>query len=61
MTKNFVRRLKRFAQDHAIRLRSFEKDQRKDDVAQRFFAASQVEEGVIFIGKAQEKVRVLHT
>lgn len=61
MTKDFVRRLERFAQDHAIPLICFEKDQRKDDVAHGFFAASQVEEGVIFIGKAQEKVRVFRT
>jgi len=61
MTKDFVRRLERFAQDHAVPVVTFEKDQRKDDVAQRFFAASKVEEGVIFIGKAQEKVRVFRT
>jgi hypothetical protein len=61
MTKDFVRRLERFAQNHAIPLVPFEKDQRKDDVAQRFFGASKVEEGVVFIGKAQEKVRVFRT
>jgi hypothetical protein len=61
MTKDFVRRLERFAQDHALPVVTFEKNQRKDDVAQRFFAASKVQEGVIFIGKAQEKVRVFRT
>jgi hypothetical protein len=61
MTKDFVRRLERFAQDHALPVVTFEKDQRKDDVAQRFFAASKVQDGVIFIGKAQEKVRVFRT
>lgn len=61
MTKDFVRRLERYAQDNGIPVITFEKDQRKDDVAQRFFAASKVQEGVIFIGKAQEKVRVFRT
>jgi hypothetical protein len=61
MTKDFIHRLERFAEEHAIPLITFEKDQRKDEVAQRFFAASQLEEGVIFIGKAQEKTRVFRT
>ena len=34
MTKDFVRRLERFAHDHAIPVVAFEKDQRKDDLAQ---------------------------
>jgi len=61
MTKDFIRRLERFAQDHAIPVVTFEKDQRKDDLAQTFFAASPVQDGLIFIGKAQEKVRVFRT
>jgi len=61
MTKDFVRRLERFAHDHAIPVISFAKDQRKDQLAQQFFAQSHLEEGVIFIGKAQEKVRVFRT
>jgi hypothetical protein len=61
MSKDFLRRLERFAEQHAIPLLTFEKDQRKDQVAQQFFAASKVQESVIFIGKAQEKVRVFRT
>jgi len=61
MTKDFIRRLEAFAQAHAIPVITFEKDQRKDEVAERHFAASPIEEGVVFIGKAQEKTRVFRT
>ena len=61
MTKDFIRRLETFAEANAIPVITFEKDQRKDDVAQRFFASSKLDEGVIFIGKAQEKTRVFRT
>ena len=61
MTKDFIRRLERFAQEHGIPVVAFEKDQRKDDVAQGFFSSFKAEEGVVFIGKAQEKVRVFRT
>jgi hypothetical protein len=61
MTKDFIRRLEYFAKANEIPVISFEKDQRKDDVALGFFAASKADEGVVFIGKAQEKVRVFRT
>jgi hypothetical protein len=40
---------------------TFEKGQRKDDVAQRYLASFEGEEGVLFIGKAQEKASVFRT
>ncbi len=61
MTKDFIRRLERFANDHAIPVVKFEKDQRKDDLAKAFFSRFKAEEGVVFIGKAQEKTRVFRT
>ena len=61
MTKDFIGRLERFAQQRGIPVITFAKDERKDDVAQRFFAAAKTSEGVIFIGKAQEKTRVFRT
>lgn len=61
MSKDFIRRLEDFAKANGIPLITFEKDQRKDDLAQRFFASSKIKEGVVFIGKAQEKVRVFRT
>lgn len=61
MTKDFIHRLEHFALVNAIPLITFEKNQRKDDLAQSFFASSKIEEGVVFIGKAQEKTRVFRT
>ena len=40
---------------------TFEKGQRKDDVAQQYLAAFEGEEGVLFVGKAQEKASVFRT
>jgi len=40
---------------------AFEKDQRKDDVAKEHMARCTLTEGVLFIGKAQEKARVFRT
>ena len=39
----------------------FAKGQRKDDVAQQFLARFTDEEGVLFVGRAQEKARVFRT
>jgi hypothetical protein len=61
MTKDFVQRLERFAAQEGIPVITFTKDEGKDDVAQAFLASFKVEEGVVFIGKAQEKVRVFRT
>lgn len=57
----------RFVNDRALRraeginLVTFEKGERKDDVARRYLAAFGGEEGVLFIGKAQEKTSVSRT
>lgn len=40
---------------------SFEKGQRKDDVAKQYLAKYPEREGVLFIGKAQEKTKVVRT
>jgi hypothetical protein len=40
---------------------SFAKGQRKDDIAQEFLAKFTDEEGVLFVGRAQEKAGVWHT
>jgi hypothetical protein len=39
----------------------FVKDQRKDDVMQEYPARSDGSEGVLFIGRAQEKARIFRT
>lgn len=61
MTRAFVGSIERYAQRHGIDVISFEKGQRKDDVAQQYLAKFPDREGLLFIGKAQEKCRVVRT
>ena len=61
MTRAFVARIERFAEEHAIPWVSFAKGERKDDVAIAHYAQFQGEEGVVFIGVAQEKASVWRT
>src|SRR5713226_8371523 len=61
MTEWFVKAIDRFVAREWIDLVTFEKGQRKDDVAQQYLAAFKGEEGVLFIGKAQEKTSVFRT
>lgn len=61
MTDRFVAAIDRFVEREGIDLVTFEKGQRKDDVAQQYLAAFTGEEGVLFVGKAQEKASVFRT
>jgi hypothetical protein len=61
ITRAFIGAIERFVAENDIPFVNFEKGQRKDDVAARFRAAFQGEEGVLFVGKAQEKCRVYRT
>jgi hypothetical protein len=61
MSKQFVDAMERFAETAGVDLVTFKKDQRKDDVAQTYLASFTVEEGVLFVGKAQEKASVFRT
>jgi hypothetical protein len=61
MTRNFVAALEGFAAQHEIPLVQFEKGQRKDAVMAEHLRRFVREEGVVFIGKAQENTpRVPH-
>lgn len=60
MTAAFVTAIERFAKAEGIDVVPF-KGQRKDDVAREYLADFTAEEGVLFIGKAQEKTRVVRT
>src|SRR5215470_14554403 len=55
MTRAFVQAIEHFVQQYQIPLVTFEKGQRKDDVAARFREEFPHREGVVFVGKAQEK------
>jgi len=61
MTSAFIAALERFARTQGIPLLTFTKGQRKDAVAAAYRAQFQGAEGVLFIGKAQEKATVCRT
>jgi len=57
----FIRQVEAFVTQHGIPLLTFAKKQRKDDVAAEHRARFTGSEGVLFVGKAQEKVPVFRT
>jgi hypothetical protein len=64
MSRDFVARLRGFADDRGIPRIDFARGQRKDDVMHEHLAAFQAAgrtEGVLFIGRAQEKNTVFRT
>lgn len=64
MSKDFVTRVERYAQEPQIPVVLFDRQPRgvkKDDLAQEFIARQQGREGVMFLGKAQEKTPVFRT
>lgn len=61
MGKAFVRSIFKFAKQHEIPIHRFVKGERKDDVTQRFLKDFDREEGVLYIGIAQEKASVPRT
>jgi hypothetical protein len=61
ISKGFLASIHRFCRDHDIAMVDFVKGQRKDDLAHAYLAGFQAEEGVLFVGRAQEKTRVFRT
>ena len=61
ISKEFVARVDRFAKQQRVPVVQFRKGERKDDVAAEYLKKFKGEEGVLFIGKAQEKNRVFRT
>jgi hypothetical protein len=61
ITKAFVAGIEAFGKKGGVPLITFEKKQRKDDIALERHAAFTKPEGVVFIGKAQEKTSVVRT
>jgi hypothetical protein len=61
MTRAFVQAIEQYVKDHQIPLVTFEKGQRKDQVAAEQRAKFAQPEGVVFVGKAQEKCTVYRT
>src|ERR1700680_253230 len=61
MSRDFVAKLERFVAQHEIALVQFRKGQRKDEVMAEHLRKFRQEEGVVFVGKAQEKTPVFRT
>lgn len=61
MTRAFLHKIEQFAEHNQIPIIPFEKGVRKEDVFQGHLADFDGEEGVVFIGKAQERARVFRT
>ena len=61
ITKRFIASIEAFVRERGVPLIPFEKGQRKDDVAATYRASFSAEEGVLFVGKSQEKARVFRT
>lgn len=61
ITKTFIAQMEQFAKQQKVPIVAFEKGQRKDDVAAAYRKKFAAQEGVLFIGKAQEKTSVFRT
>lgn len=65
ISKDFVARMQQYARQHQVPVVPFDevpcKGRKKDDIAQEYIARQGGREGVMFLGKAQEKTRVCRT
>jgi len=61
ISARFVQALETFVKTQGLDLVTFQKGQRKDDVAHQYLAKFAGDEGVLFVGKAQEKASVFRT
>ena len=61
ISKQFVADVERFVKRKGLVLHPFTKKERKDDVAQEYRRKFRRREGVVFVGKAQEKTAVFRT
>jgi hypothetical protein len=61
ISKTFIAAVKRFVEQEQIPLITFAKGQRKDDIAKEYHAHFSGTEGIVFVGKAQEKTPVFGT
>jgi hypothetical protein len=61
MSKSFIAAVDRFVSREQISLITFTKGQRKDDVTQEYRSRFSKSEGIVVVGKAQEKTPVFRT
>ena len=61
LTRDFVASIERFVKTRSVPLITFEKGQDKDKIAAQYRSRFTAPEGVVFVGKAQEKASVFRT
>jgi hypothetical protein len=61
ISRAFVEAIETYAQVHQVPLLAFEKGQRKDDVVAPYIQQAAGQEGIVLIGKAQEKTTTFRT
>ena len=61
ITERFVNAIKSYAERNGIDMVSFRRGERKDERTQKYLRSWPGGEGVLYIGRAQEKARVLRT
>jgi hypothetical protein len=61
MSTAFIAAVEHFVEQEQVPLITFAKGQRKDDIAKQYHCQSHGREGIVFVGKAQEKTPVFRT
>ena len=61
ISRSFVKQIEQFAKDEGLEIIKFSRKQRKDEVTQERLKSFDGKEGVLYIGKAQEKASVFRT
>jgi len=61
LSKKFVTAIESYIEENKIPVVVFQKGQRKDEIAKQYLAGYKGEEGIVFVGKAQEKASVFRT
>jgi hypothetical protein len=61
MTRGFLRQVDDFVENQKLPVVTFKKGERKDEIAAEYRARFSQKEGIVFVGKAQEKAAVFRT
>lgn len=61
VSRPFIEAIEQFAKQQGLDLIIFPRGQRKDEIARQYLAKFQANEGILFVGKAQERATVVRT